>query len=402
MMLWLPILALVSAHGTPLPACPSGPPDPLEDPALYLITAAPGHEPFSFLGHSSLWLRDGALGIDRVWEFGVIDSRRQEPLSSLLLGSLECRWQVEPPAREARSYRRTDRPAVARRIHLPPDAQARVVAGLLGIRADLDAYSLFHWRDRSCATAVRDLLDEGLDGALQQKLAAPWPHSPRDEVQRHLDRVPWAGLALDLLAGPSVDQPMTQYDAGFLPDLLDRTLSGVRVEDGRGGQVALLGEACQLSEGALSWAPATRPDPRPRALGLGLLGGALLLVPGRFGGRPGRIFAALALAVLGLLLGLLGTVGLLLWGLSALEEFRANPGLLLANPLHLGLLPLAWAWARGRRPAWARPFTGLLALFGLLALLPLGGPANLARVGLLWPPLLAAFALAALPPRSPP
>ena len=391
LLLWALPAAL--AVTDPLPAaCPTGSPDPSEALTVYLITASPGPQPFSFIGHSSLWLRDGATGLDHVWEYGVIDSSKQEPLSSLLLGTLNCSWQVRPVRREARDYVRQQRTAVAHLLDLSPAARADVRAALQVIARDLDRTDRFHWRTNSCATKVRDVVAASLDGAVQRALSGPAPLTPHDDVMRHVAPVPWAWLGLKLAAGAPTDAPQTWWQAGFVPV---RLLEGLQQVEVAGG-APLVGPPCTLAEGPNRWPPPAAPDRTGLmwAAGLGLAGALTGLgAAGRRAAAP-RALGGVLIAAFGLVFGLVGTLTLTLWGASALDDFGPNQTALLAHPLTLALVPFGLAWARGRTPWGARPITLALAALGAaslaLALMPMWPQAALDRVGLLWPPLLAA------------
>ena len=369
-------------------------------PELYLITASPGAQPFTFVGHASVWLRDPQRGLDHVWEFGVIDSRKQEPLSSLLLGTLVCTWHVPHVRREIRDYRRLGRTAVAHRLHLPAESEERVIAELLAIRADPDRPYRFDWRRNSCATRVRDILDEALSGALQRAWSTPAALTPREEVLRHVAPVGWAWLGLQLLGGADTDRPQSQWEAGFIPLRLAQNLAETPL--GRGGS-PLAAEPCTLHAGEHPW-PA--PAPPQRGLWMALIG---LTAGGGMAGLAGwgrrrrapRVLGGLVYALLGALLGLIGLVELALWSLSTLPDFGPKQSSLLISPFSAVLVPLGLAWAVGRRPGWGRVATrALVALAGLSllgCLLPLSDAEPIGLVLLLGPVLVASVRWAASP-----
>ena len=129
---------------------------------------------------------------------------------------------------------------------------------------------------------------------------------------------------------------------------------------------------------------------------LGLVAGGVVGGLGRVAqrNRLARAAGGLFIAVIGMVVGILGSLLVAFWGTSALHDFRWNHITLLANPLTLALVPLGWAWARGRAPGWGRAVAGALAILGLpalvLSVLPVWPQAALDLVGLVWPTLIAA------------
>jgi hypothetical protein len=366
MLLWVGLAAPAVA----------GPPRCDPDPGRYgvreqyLVTVAPGDAPFSYLGHTGLWIRDKERGIDHVIEFGEVDAR-QDPASALLLGTLRSRWRVRPISEEVRSYVRSGRRATASRIELSPAVEQRLLTGVYGAAETAgEAASPFHWRERSCATAVRGLVDGALGGALAQALSTPAPLSPREEVVRHLARVPWAAVGWTLLAGTPADAPQSRYDAAFTPVRLQEALDEQVLGWPDGSTRPLLAPPCLLN-GAVDTAPP--PEPPDASLPAGLVGLGLGLGLGLLGWRRPRA-AGVVVAAAGVVGGALASVALGLALASELSVLRPNRNWLFLHPLLLALVPMGVAWARGRRPAWGWPVAaGLagLAIVGLpLALVP--------------------------------
>ena len=360
---------------------------------VYLVSIGPGHEPFSYIGHAALWMRDPARKIEHILEFGAINSDKQEPFSALLMGDLLCWWRVDRLENQLRAYERADRLAVAQKLDLPPEARSRFFRSIYeAAQTAQQRSSIFHWRDRNCATELRDLLDAASGGALAAQLAAPAPLTPRGEVLRHLGRVRWAWLGWHLLAGSNADRPITRWEATFAPMRFAEAAQEIQLTWPDGSQQPLTKEACVLHRGTDRW-PGPRPPQRaPELWILGSLLGGLIAATGQ---GPRRRVAGLLLAGMGLLAGLLGTINLTLWALSELDAYGPNRNAFtITTPLSFALLPLGVALARGRSPRWGRVLAATLAVLALLALplypVPLWHQAHLDVVGLFLPTFLAA------------
>lgn len=397
LLLWLAL-----AGAAEPPTCDlSSPP---AQPELYVLTASSGAQPFMFVGHASLWLRDPERGLDHVWEFGVINSAVQEPLSSLLLGSLLCSWEVRPAKAERRDYRRQKRTVFADRVDLSPEAMDRVTRALLTIQENKDRQELFHWRQNSCSTKVRDVLDAELGGLLRVSLDDPAPMTARDEVLRHVADVRWAWLGLHLLGGAPTDRPLTWWEASFIPDRMREALRLVELA-GDGPVRPLLANACVFQSGSFGPPPAERSR-HPLVLWGGGLGAGLTIGGVSVAARRVwalRVVAGALVAAVGLLWGTYGTLGLALWAASDLDDFGPNQHLLVANPLAFGFVGLGFAWALGRSPRYGRPLAATMASLGfasvLLALAPTFQQDSVELVGLLVPPVIGAGVWAWLDPK---
>ncbi len=383
---------LLSAHAAPsdlnppdVSACDLSPPAAAE---IHLVTVSPGAAPFSFIGHSSLWLRVPERGIDHLVEFGAINSDKQEPLSALLLGDLRCWWAGGKVASRVRKYTRAERRSTAQRLLLDAETVAALESTLVGsANAGEDAPEAFHWQSNSCASRVRDLIDDAHRGALRSGTAEPAPLNPRQEVLRHLQEQWWAWLGWGFLAGRGVDRPVARWDALFAPQRLSQAVD----------ELGLVGPACQLTDGAHAWPKPSPPRWAARLWGIGGLLAAGVLVLARRGHR--RTLTALVSAW-AILFGVLGALGMALAATSALDAYGSNENWWQANPATL-LLPLCLGRSWGRPVVWG--LLGLSTVGLLLEVTPWNQQDNLAFIGLIWPVLVAvALTRGRRPADSPP
>lgn len=362
---------------------------------LFFVSTSPAGEPFSYIGHAALWVRDPSIRVDHVLEFGAINSKIQEPLSALLLGNLKCWWLMGGIDKRLSWYRKTGRRVFAHPIVLPESAEDEMFARLHGIIRDLDQSYTFHWRTRNCATEVRDVLDEVLDGQLSAQLTGPAPLTPRQEVLRYLSAHPWAWAGWHHQAGPQADVAMTEWEAAFVPERLVSALIQTPIRRPDGTQAPILGEPCMLNDGRYSWAEPEPPDWTPLLGGLGLLLAGVIGGAGRAERVVLRRLAGGTLMGVGLLAGLLGTMSVVLWAASALTDYGPNENWWLTNPLSWLLIPAGLAVMRGKWTRWLRAGVGvLLALASVgvvLELSPWNVQDNTDFLVLLWPILAAAF-----------
>lgn len=393
---WLIAGALAQTHNeADAPACDTSPLS-FGEREQYIVSSAPGDQAFSYIGHLGMWIRDRQRNIDHIVEFGAINSDKQEPLTALLMGDLQCWWRVREFKKELDYYVRSDRLVVARKVQLPPVVEAEFIDQLYSAasNAGKDA-SLFHWRERSCATEIRDILDDVTKGQISAQLSQEPEMSARGEVLRHLGRVKWAWFGWSLLAGAQNDKPLTPWDLLFAPRRMTHAVDRMVLRWPGGEEKPLISDICTIHPGRDLWPPAQPPNHTLALWAAGLLFG------GAFAGAGAqrRRLVGIVLVLYGLIGGLLGTAGMILFAISALDAYGPNRNWLFINPLTFALVPLGVAWMRGRSPAWGKPVTAALAGLGLLglplALVPvLSQGDHLAFLGLFVPTLAAVAWLA--------
>ncbi len=383
--------AFATSNGA-IPQCSLKPPYDGER-EVYLLTASAGLQPFSFLGHSALWVRDPDRRVDHILEFGAIDSAKQEPLSSLLLGTLECTWWTRHIKKRKAYFERRDRASIAHQIVLPPEANTAFWKKVNHTLEHQDDTFLFDALERSCATEIRDMLNESLDGALAQSMQTPTQATPKNDVLRHLAAQPWAWFALNTL-NPQGQLLTNTWNGAFLPDRLLSALSQFHVDGENGSPQPVLGEPCRLTETTLPAAREVAPEWTPGAWAAGLFMGALTFASSLSRKRILQWVGGLGLSAFGLLFGLLGTALFLLASFSDLTYLQANGNMLVSHPLTLGLIPIGLAIARRRYKPWMRYFTTILLVLATLgaglACTPWSLRGDWATLGLTWPMLFVA------------
>lgn len=381
--------------------CPVRGPEPEED-EVWLVTVGPGKAPYSYLGHTGIWVNAPSRRMNHVIEYGAFDSTQQEPFTNLMRGTLSCRWKVIFTHRAQDRYASEERHAVAQRIALPPEQRDQLVTQLrdLALRTK-ETWAPFHWRLNSCASEARDYIDAGSGNAWSRALQAETAaYTPREEVMRHVGLHPWAWFGLGALAGRRVDQPQTVWDAGFVPENLAVEARDFVLTWPDGSERPFVDRTCAINRGTQPWPLPEPPRWAPYTALLGALWGGLLVLLGLRARRldAGRADAAVfgaGVATYGAFLGTFGTVSPLLALVAELEAYRDNLGWLFMNPLALGLVPAGLTWARGRRPEWARVLVLVLATGAVLTPLALlaGDQDWIAPWGLLGLPLVALGAL---------
>lgn len=348
----------------------------------WLVTYGPGADAWSRFGHNAVMIRDRERGIERNYAFGYFDMERPGFLTDFLRGYLVYEGHPTDAPSELSMYRARDRSVRKQRLNLD-EGEVRKLHALLeeNVRPGNRAYE-YDYYFNNCSTRIRDLIDQALDGALEEHFSdQPARLNLRDHTHRVTQDDFWLHTGLMLVLGPGIDGARTAWEEMFLPQAMADQLAGASID---GAPLVIEDQYWHESE---RYSVAAEPRHRWGSYALlGLATAVILLVPSRmFSGRvrwwPLKAFA--------LVNALAGTGLLLLWVASEHDAIWRNAVLLLLNPLWvLLLLPgspsgksglsrahgRTGTWFPGRAPGtarlgqWLLPALGLLTLAGALVL----------------------------------
>ncbi|MFC5740303.1 DUF4105 domain-containing protein [Dyella tabacisoli] len=314
-----------------------------------LVSYGPGETYWERFGHDAIELRDTASGEAVNFNYGVFDFDESGFLLNFARGHMHYLMDAAPTSIDERGYMESGRSVTRQRLTMAPEQAAALRDYLLwnlrpeNVRYDYDYYV------SNCSTRVRDALNQALGGVLKQQLEArTGGMTYRQQTARLMSAQPWLMLILDLGLGPYADQPLNAWQESFLPMVLQTEARHVRVADGQGGLQPLVQDEQILSANRLNTPPESAPDFRISLALAGLLLAAIFIAAWRYWPIGYTLLATLYL----LLAGLIGTVLLILWTLTAHHSAWANANLLLFNPLALGLLPTLWRARRGVAPSY--------------------------------------------------
>ncbi len=332
-----------AAHGADAPP-PAGsppvgsPPPAIEGPAptVYVLTFGPGNHPFFKFGHDAIWVHDPVARTDRVYNFGTFTFDSPRLIFDFLGGRLTYWLSVASLPGVLAGYERENRSISAQRLTLPPDDARRLQRRLIeNARPENRAYKYDYFLD-NCATRVRDAIDLTLGGRLRETGQAPGRMTLRQHALRMSAEPLWLYLALDLILGPTVDRPISQWGEMFLPEELARglaattSLAGVPVVD-----------ATETLFAARRPPPLAAPPRRaPAFLLAGTLFGLMMVGLASSGVVVGRMLFGSVLAVWGFVVGFIGCFLGYVWLFTDHVVAHRNQNILLCAPWAIALAGL--------------------------------------------------------------
>jgi hypothetical protein len=313
-----------------------------------LITYGPGEIYWERFGHDAIELRDTVSGEEIDFNYGTFNFDEKNFFINFARGRMHYLLDAEPTTDEEDYYKQVGRSITRQRLALTPDQAAALRDFLFwNLRPENVGYNYDYYAD-NCTTRVRDAFDRALGGIIKTRLTAtPGGMTYRQQTVRLMSAQPWLMLIMDLGLGPYADQPLSAWKESFLPEVLQKNLRAVTIDDGHGGSHPLVQSEDVLSPNRLDVPPATPPDLRIPLGVAGLIFAALTVICWR---RSRMVYALLGT----LFLSFAGVAGLLLLALWTLTEHHsawANANLLLFNPLAFALMGSLWRARRNVFPS---------------------------------------------------
>jgi hypothetical protein len=190
-----------------------------------LITCNPGSELYSTFGHTALRVIDEAAGTDIAYNYGTFEFNDPNFYWKFVRGKLN--YYVDQQAfpdflYEYQYYSREVREQI---LNLSCEEKKQIQQFLfMNIRPENRFYRYDFLYD-NCTTRVRDiLLKKNGQGFVTANIIDQPGRTFRNHIHYYLNRnqMPWSKLGIDLLLGARLDRVMTNEEAMFLPDYLEK------------------------------------------------------------------------------------------------------------------------------------------------------------------------------------
>lgn len=338
-----------------------------DDLAIHVVTFGSGDDIAEWFGHAAIVVEDTARAESRLYNYGEYAF---DPTLALryLKGHLTFHVGERPFARTIAMYAQKNRDVRLQTLGLS-SSQKLALATLLAnnVKPENRQYRYDHYSD-NCTTRIRDAIDVVTDGALRRQ-SGPGLLTLRQHTASLTAVHPVLSVLIDVLLNDEVDRPLSTWEELFLPREFERFLDGIVVADEAGTLRPLVVDRRVLHR-------ADRPEPPPPPspwllLAVGLIGAVVVVGLARVGGRRGY---GVAVAVVGVVLGVPGTI---LFSMAVATDHHVtfwNENLLLLHPLALLLVPGGLWLALGRTPpsAIVRSTRGVItvcAALGMVAVL---------------------------------
>ncbi len=331
---------------------------------MSMLTCGTGKQIHALYGHSAIRVKD--RGFDIIFNYGVFSFNAPNFVYRFAKGETDYMLAVSNFSDFMAEYQYLQRSVCEQVLNLTHAEKQRLFNALVENAKPENREYRYNFFFDNCATRVRDVIEENVDGEIKYGDEANSGQTFRDLINFYQRPLPWINLGIDLLIASPADRKASFYEEMFLPEYMKKHYE----------------KAVILSEGM----------ERSLVKKERILYGPLKEVSVPLN-TPTMIFAVLALVVVlfslhdwhrrkerawldVLLYGFAGVMGLvMLWFVLCSEHpaIRLNYNLLWAFPLHLffAFMWLVKCWRQQLK--YYHLFTSLLLIFffvGSLLFLP--------------------------------
>jgi hypothetical protein len=320
-----------------------------EDLVVTLATIDPSEPIYTWWGHTALIIEDTRLSYSRLYNYGLFTIDQDDFVTNFVMGRLWFQVGAVATQRELEWDRRMNRSVRLQTLDLSP-ARTMVMARFLetNVLPENRVYLYDHYYD-NCATRVRDVVDQAVDGQLFETTNQLAELTLRQATRRYTARHPLMDWLLMFLMSEAIDRPVTRWEQMFLPGELERYVGGLVYGDEEGREKPLVSQASAYFEARdFTPIPDRAPPHWPWGLAVGIICGAAASGLGYWtsrGSGAGRVLFGIFNTTIGLGLGILGSVLFFMSKFTDHWVTYSNENLFLANPLALLLVPLGIALA---------------------------------------------------------
>lgn len=195
------------------------------DAKISLITCSPGTEIYELFGHSGIRVLDPNKNIDVTFNYGLFDFNQEDFIYRFVRGKTDYSVGVCSTADFLMEYILRGSEVTENVLNLTQEEKEALWVFLMdNIRPENSTYR-YNFIFNNCATKLRDLIEQNIDGELTYPDVSGSGLSFRDAIMLYTKTSPWSQLGFDLCLGRGLDRDATTYEKMFLPEILGNTIS---------------------------------------------------------------------------------------------------------------------------------------------------------------------------------
>lgn len=338
---------------------------------IQLATVGPGDELTNWWGHNAIIVEDTLSGDSYFYNYGLYsfdDNFIYNFVKGRLIfqvGAFRTEWAMNYYRGENRSIRiQTLNLSPAKRLELARKLEEN-------IKPENRDYLYHHYLD-NCATRIRDLIDQAVNGQLKDYTSTPAQFTLRQLTRRYsYHSFIWTWLLMFPM-NDSIDQSMQRWGDMFLPLEMEKIFDEFSYADSTGQSIPLVSHKFTVFEAeGRSEIPATPPNFLLRNLLISLFISALVLFSFYLDRRGKKLYFALTNLLMGLFMSILGLFLTLVSLFTDHVIVYYNENLFLTHPLSM-LIPvaaLAYVFQKKWAERWLRNLWYLHLALGILLLI---------------------------------
>jgi len=246
---------------------------------IEVVTMGRGDPLYVWFGHTGLVVVDKRINRSVMYDYGIF-SFDDDFYQTFAMGRLLYEvWATSAPARYDQQIA-NQRSITKLKLNLPPNAIIEMINFLnFNVKEENNTY-LYHHYWENCSTRIRDIIDKAVGGQFKEwATSIESPYTLRQLVMLHTAPDPLADWLLNYLQSGVIDQPITLWEAMFLPAVLEKGLLEFSYLNGDGEVIEIATDYEVLNLEPPGVRPATRTEWRSTSLAtfLVVLAGALIL-----------------------------------------------------------------------------------------------------------------------------
>lgn len=209
------------------------------DATISILTCNPGEEVYSLWGHSAIRVKDPAIGLDAVFNYGVFSYEEANFLYRFAKGQTDYLMMGQRFASWLPEYEKDRRSVYEQALNLTPEGKNMLFAALLENAKPENRVYRYNFFMDNCASRVRDMIVRNSGAKIQ------FPEEQTNESYRQLIKTyhhsfRWIDFGIDLLVGKKAEEKVSSYAQMFLPDYLkDQFSKATMTVNGKTEQLVL-------------------------------------------------------------------------------------------------------------------------------------------------------------------
>ena len=297
---------------------------------ISIIIASPGNILYNAFGHSAIRINDTINDYDLVYNYGIYNFNTPNFYTKFVRGKLLYKLGLQRFGGFVEGYKSQGRQVTERIVNLNEAQKTKILQFLSENYQPENREYLYDFFYDNCASVIRDVLEQQVDGTLEYDTANVKQITFRQLLDEYLATSPWSDFGIDLILGLPADKKADFRNQMFLPDYLEENLSKASL-NGK----ALLSE--QIIVAPLTKSAQKQPLFSPLLIMI-LLALLFFLATFFIGSKTVQYFVDVLLFGL---LTLAGCIFLFMWLGTDHKACYQNLNMLWANPLYLLLIPYA-------------------------------------------------------------
>lgn len=305
---------------------------------------------FSWWGHTSLIIEEESADINSSYDFGIFSFRNNNFYQNFIFGRFLFSTVKRNAQNNINRYIRQNRDVTIFTLDLPPEKREEIRQLAEFSILPENRYYYYNFFYDNCSTRIRDIIDIATEGQFKLQFSnEKYHYTLRQQARLHTWVSPITDWFLCFLMGKENDQPITFWEAMFLPSELANSINNFNYTGENGVTRKLVSDTEIIYKSQGRYAVLDVPE---KLWPYGLIAGItiafilfLLFFMQEKHPAIGQVVSGITYSLFGLLTGVIGLI-LFFSGFFTDHEFtHYNINLLFYNPLILVSVPFGIKYA---------------------------------------------------------